>query len=52
VTPGIDPNAYVGRQDPEHITPDGRVNRIRQGQSVDLWLQSDKPVKTIVPEEQ
>jgi hypothetical protein len=26
------------------MTPDGRVNRIRQGQSVDLWLQPDKPV--------
>lgn len=45
VIPAIDPNAYVGQQRPEHATPDGRVNRIRQGQSVDLWLQPDKPVK-------
>jgi beta-lactam-binding protein with PASTA domain len=45
VIPDIDPNAYVGRQNPEHATPDGRVNRIRQGQSVDLWLQPDKPVR-------
>lgn len=45
VIPGIDPNAFVGRQSPEHMTADGRVNRIRQGQSVDLWLQPDKPVK-------
>ncbi|THU40730.1 PASTA domain-containing protein [Niastella caeni] len=45
VIPGIDPNAFVGRQSPEHMSPDGRVNRIRQGQSVDLWLQADKPVR-------
>ncbi|WP_207510225.1 PASTA domain-containing protein [Longitalea luteola] len=50
VIPGIDPNAYVGRQAPEYMTPDGRVNRIRQGQSVDLWLQADKPMKVpVVP---
>ena len=51
VIPAVDPNAYVGRQTPEHMTSDGRVNRIRQGQSVDLWLQPDKPVKSTVPEE-
>lgn len=45
VIPAIDPNAYVGRQSPEHATPDGHINRIRQGQSVDLWLQPEKPVK-------
>jgi beta-lactam-binding protein with PASTA domain len=51
VIPAIDPNAFVGRQSPEHLTIDGRVNRIRQGQSVDLWLQPDKPVKPVtVPE--
>jgi eukaryotic-like serine/threonine-protein kinase len=43
VMPNTDPNAYVYRQQPEHKTPDGRTNRIRQGQSVDLWLQPDKP---------
>lgn len=43
VMPNADPNAYVYKQRPEHNTPDGRVNRIRQGQSVDLWLQFDKP---------
>jgi eukaryotic-like serine/threonine-protein kinase len=52
VIPAIDPNAFVGRQYPDHATPDGRVNRIRQGQSVDLWLQPDKPVKAGVPEEE
>lgn len=50
VMPAVDPNQYVGRQSPEHFTPDGRVNRIRQGQLVDLWLQSEKPVKPTVPE--
>ena len=50
VMPAVDPNQYVGRQSPEHFTPDGRVNRIRQGQLVDLWLQPEKPVKPTVPE--
>ena len=50
VIPAVDPNAFVGRQNPAHSTPDGRVNRIRQGQSVDLWLQPDKPEKPEVPE--
>jgi beta-lactam-binding protein with PASTA domain len=49
VIPGIDSSAFVGRQTPDHLTADGRVNRIRQGQSVDLWLQRDKPVKAEVP---
>jgi len=56
VMPTVDPNAYVGRQSPEHLTQDGRVNRIRQGQLVDLWLQPDKPVKVptvpVVPPQQ
>jgi eukaryotic-like serine/threonine-protein kinase len=50
VMPAVDPNQYVGRQSPEHLTLDGRVNRIRQGQLVDLWLQPDKPVKPTVPQ--
>lgn len=51
VIPAVDPNQYVGRQSPEHLTLDGRVNRIRQGQLVDLWLQPDKPVKVpVVPQ--
>jgi len=50
VIPAVDPNAYVGRQNPDHMTPDGRINRIRQGQSVDLWLQPDKPERATVPE--
>jgi len=49
VMPAVDPNQYVGRQSPEHFTPDGRVNRIRQGQLVDLWLQPEKPEKLTPP---
>lgn len=49
VMPAVDPNQFVGRQSPEHFTPDGRVNRIRQGQLVDLWLQPEKPVKPNEP---
>lgn len=51
VIPAVDPNAFVGRQSPEHMTLDGRVNRIRQGQSVDIWLQPDKPVRLPTPAE-
>jgi beta-lactam-binding protein with PASTA domain len=35
--------AYVIRQAPERFTADGRVNRIRQGQTIDIWVQPDKP---------
>jgi beta-lactam-binding protein with PASTA domain len=40
-------NAYVYRQSPQRFTEDGRINRIRQGQSVDLWLSVQKPVRQI-----
>lgn len=39
------PNAYVYDQEPKPFTADGRVNTIRQGQLVDLFLQVDKPVR-------
>lgn len=57
VMPNADPNAYVYKQRPEHSTPDGRLNRIRQGQSVDLWLMTEKPppqtpVVPTVPDDQ
>lgn len=39
------PNAFVYKQDPSPLTPDGRVNVIRQGQLVDLFLQLEKPVR-------
>lgn len=40
-------NAYVYRQSPQRFTDDRRINRIRQGQSVDLWLSVQKPVRQI-----
>ncbi len=36
-------NAFIIRQSPERMTPDGRVNRIRQGQIIDVWLQTQRP---------
>lgn len=40
-------NAYVYRQSPQRFTDDRRINRIRQGQSVDLWLSVQKPVRVV-----
>lgn len=40
-------NAYVYRQSPQRFTEDGRINRIRQGQSMDLWLSVEKPVRQV-----
>jgi beta-lactam-binding protein with PASTA domain len=37
--------AYVYRQSPERFTYDRRYNRIRPGQTIDLWLSSQKPVR-------
>ena len=39
--------AFVYRQMPPRVTEDGRVNRIRGGQTIDLWLQFEKPVRTV-----
>lgn len=39
------PNAYIYNQQPQPLTADGRVNTIRQGQLVDLFLQLEKPVR-------
>lgn len=36
-------NGYVYRQNPERLTYDNRFNRIRSGQTIDLWLSRDKP---------
>lgn len=41
---GADPNGYVYRQYPMHLTSSGNVNKIKQGQFIDLWIQADKPV--------
>lgn len=36
-------SAYIYRQSPDRNTPDFRVNRIRQGQMIDVWLSAKKP---------
>lgn len=38
-------SAFVYRQQPERYTPDGMINRIRPGQSMDLFLSVNPPVK-------
>lgn len=38
-------NAYVRAQRPERMSPDQRVNMIRQGQSVDIWLTGQRPAR-------
>ena len=40
-------NAFVYRQSPQRFTDDRRINRIRQGQSVDLWLSVLKPERQV-----
>jgi hypothetical protein len=36
-------NSYIYRQSPERLTEDHRVNRIHQGQLIDIWLGVQKP---------
>lgn len=38
-------NAYIYSQQPEAILPDGRINMMRQGQSIDVRLQGTRPVR-------
>lgn len=38
-------NAYIYVQQPEAILPDGRMNMIRQGQSINVRLQGQRPVR-------
>jgi eukaryotic-like serine/threonine-protein kinase len=35
-------NAYIYKQDPEKFTEDRRVNRIRPGQMIDIWLSAER----------
>ena len=42
---GSDPNQFVYKQAPDHLTPTGNVRRIHEGQIVDLWVQPDKPAR-------
>jgi len=38
-------NAFIYRQSPERHNEEGKVNRIRSGQMIDIWLKVDKPVR-------
>ncbi|MBP6590571.1 MAG: PASTA domain-containing protein, partial [Chitinophagaceae bacterium] len=37
--------AYIYKQNPERFDDEKRFNRIRSGQTMDVWLQNDKPAK-------
>ncbi len=41
-------NAFIYRQTPERLTLDNRINRIRPGRTVDIWLSSQQPVRPTV----
>jgi beta-lactam-binding protein with PASTA domain len=38
-------SAWINRQNPERFTDDKKLNHIRTGQTIDVWLQLDKPAK-------
>jgi beta-lactam-binding protein with PASTA domain len=38
-------NAFIYRQSPDRTTIDRKVNRIRPGQMIDIWLSLKKPVR-------
>ena len=38
-----DGNMFVYMQKPVHFTSSGNVNKLRQGQVIDLWVQAEKP---------
>lgn len=38
-----DPNLFVYRQSVPHLTSSGNVNKLRQGQVIDVWVQAEKP---------
>lgn len=38
-------NAFIFRQSPERYDYEHKVNRIHQGQLIDIWLQADKPAR-------
>lgn len=37
--------AYIYKQTPERITPDRRINKIRKGETIDLWLSATIPIR-------
>jgi hypothetical protein len=38
-------SAWIRKQNPERFDEDKRINHIRSGQTLDIWLQVDKPSK-------
>lgn len=38
-------NAFIYRQTPDAVLPDGRFNMIRPGQFIDVWLQVQRPIR-------
>ncbi len=44
-------NAYVYRQYPARYGFDGKINRIKPGQTVDLWIGVNRPERILPPEE-
>ena len=38
-------NAYIYKQAPERFDDEKRIQKIRSGQTIDVWLQLDKPAK-------
>jgi eukaryotic-like serine/threonine-protein kinase len=40
-------SAFVYRQDPPRTNEEGRINRIRGGQTITLWVQLEKPLRII-----
>lgn len=47
VAPGITDtlSAYIGKQNPERWDYEKHIQHIRTGQTMDIWLQTDKPVR-------
>jgi len=44
-------NAYIYRQNPARYGFDGKINRIRPGQTIDLWLGVEQPERILPPDE-
>lgn len=38
-------SAWISRQNPERYDEDKKLNHIRSGQTIDVWIQLDKPAK-------
>ena len=43
--------AFIYKQSPQRYTDDHRMNRIRQGQLIDVWLSTQKPERPDTPAE-